>query len=324
MRSIVVLAINARWTHTAFGARCLLANLGALRRRAELIERTINDRAVEIVEEVFARDPEILALGVYVWNATLCAEVVALVKALRPDLPVVLGGPEVICRDDLPAFASLADHVIAGEAESAFREVCERVLEGKAPEFFISAEPAALDGLQSAYDLYSEDDLAHRKLYIEASRGCVYGCKFCLSSLDRIVRRFPKDTLLEDLETLWERGARHFKFVDRALHTSVGPEVLEFLLDTKQYLATNHEPCQVGRGCFGRQQSGGSHLPLSQYCDPVGNLHYLSQLVGDEDQGFALVYHGAQDVEEVFDFLGGEGRRGLIHDQDIGSPVEHL
>ncbi len=229
---IVLLAVNARWTHTAFGALSLLANLGDLRSRAKLVEKTINDRPIEIVEAVLALRPLVVGIGVYVWNVPAVSEVVAMLKALRPDLQVVLGGPEVICVSDLPAVAEQADYVVSGEAEVAFRELCLVLLKGDRPTQTQGAtDPPDLENLELSYELYSDEDLAHRKLYLEASRGCPFGCTFCLSSLDDRVRKWPIDRLLQSLDGLWRRGARHFRFVDRAMHCSIGPEILEFFLD---------------------------------------------------------------------------------------------
>ena len=41
---LVLAAFNARYAHTAFGARYLLANLGELKERAELLEFDLQDR----------------------------------------------------------------------------------------------------------------------------------------------------------------------------------------------------------------------------------------------------------------------------------------
>jgi hypothetical protein len=234
VKPIVMVALNARWAHTSFGLRCLLANLGPLRTRARLLELTINERAVDIVEQILAHDPAIVALGAYIWNITLCTEVISLLKQLRPDLPVVLGGPEVSFADDAPAGVEAADWIIAGEAEHAFRQLCEQVLAGQPPQRFIAASPPELTAVQLPYELYDDTDIAHRKIYVEASRGCPFGCELCLSSLDDRVRKVPLPGLLEALAQLWQRGVRHFKFIDRALHLAVGPELLGFFLDRWQ------------------------------------------------------------------------------------------
>ena len=46
-------------------------------------------------EILLARNPRIIGLGVYIWNAAQTVEVVASLKRLRPEIVIILGGPEV-------------------------------------------------------------------------------------------------------------------------------------------------------------------------------------------------------------------------------------
>ena len=86
------------------------------------------------------------------------------------------------------------------------------------------------------YDLYSDEDIAHRVLYVEASRGCPFTCEFCLSALDIPVRQFPLDEFLTAMGRLLERGAKQFKFVDRTfnLNIRVSRAILDFFLQRYQ------------------------------------------------------------------------------------------
>ena len=95
MPDIVLATLNAKYIHASFGLRCLMANLGELRERACMLEFVINQQPLEIVEALLAREPRIIGFGVYIWNITQTTEVVALLKKLRPDIKVILGGPEV-------------------------------------------------------------------------------------------------------------------------------------------------------------------------------------------------------------------------------------
>ncbi|MHB8522279.1 MAG: B12-binding domain-containing radical SAM protein [Limisphaerales bacterium] len=231
MAEIILATLNARYIHASFGLRYLLANLGPLRDRAQLLEFDINQRPVDVAESLLAAKPKIIGLGVYIWNAAPTTEVVAILKRARPDVIVVLGGPEVSFEVEQQEIVHLADYVITGEADLRFAELCHELLAGNRPTAKVI--PAALPDLNRValpYDLYTDDDVAHRVVYVEASRGCPFTCEFCLSSLDVPVRQFPLPDLLKHLQRLLERGVRQFKFVDRTfnLNLNVSKTILQF------------------------------------------------------------------------------------------------
>ena len=95
MPDIVLSTLNAKYLHASFGLRCLMANLGELRPRAAILEFDINQRPLDIAETLLEANPRLLGLGVYVWNAGPTLELLGILRRLRPDLIVVLGGPEV-------------------------------------------------------------------------------------------------------------------------------------------------------------------------------------------------------------------------------------
>jgi hypothetical protein len=97
----------------------------------------------------------------------------------------------------------------------------------------ISGEQPALAELALPYDEFSADDLAHRLLYVEASRGCPFKCEFCLSSLDKTAWAFEPETFLAALDNLYQRGARNFKFVDRTFNLKIDNSlsILKFFLE---------------------------------------------------------------------------------------------
>ena len=72
---------------------------------------------------------------------------------------------------------------------------------------------------------------------MEASRGCPFKCEFCLSALDKTAWPFPREPFLTELDSLWQRGARRFKFVDRTfnLRTETSVAILEFFLQRLQH-----------------------------------------------------------------------------------------
>ena len=234
MADIVLTTLNAKYIHAAFGLRYLLANLGPLRAAAAIVEFDINQRPADIAEALLARNPKIIGLGVYIWNVAPATEVVATLKRVRPGITVILGGPEVSYEVEQQPIVELADYVVTGEADVAFARVCRQLLSGQRPMGkIIPAEPPDFSELVLPYDLYDDQDVAHRVIYVEASRGCPFSCEFCLSSLDIPVRQAPLPALLNHLQRLLERGVRQFKFVDRTfnLNLEASRTILEFLLE---------------------------------------------------------------------------------------------
>jgi hypothetical protein len=159
---------------------------------------------------------------------------VALLKAVRPDVLIVLGGPEVSYECDEQPIVQLADYVVTGQADLAFAQLCRELLAGERPaEKIIRASVPKMDDLVMPYREYTDADIANRLVYVEASRGCPFKCEFCLSSLDKTAWPFQLDKFLGELHTLYERGVRHFKFVDRTfnLNIKVSKRILDFFLE---------------------------------------------------------------------------------------------
>src|SRR5204862_3463089 len=126
------------------------------------------------------------------------------------------------------------------EADLKFAEVCGQLLAGQKPAAKIIAAPLPeFTQLTLPYELYDERDIAHRVIYVEASRGCPFSCEFCLSSLDIPVRQAPLPALLDALQRLLDRGVKQFKFVDRTFNLNIG--VSKTIL---QFFHERHRPGQ--------------------------------------------------------------------------------
>jgi hypothetical protein len=231
MAEIVLSTLNAKWIHASFGLRYLRANLGDLRERSEILEFDLQRRTADIVEVILKAAPRIVGIGVYVWNAQQSADLVTVLKRLRPDLIVVLGGPEVSYETELQPMCALADYVVRGEADRAFADLCRTLLRGERPAMrVIDAALPHFEQLAWPYEEYTDADIQSRVIYVESSRGCPFTCEFCLSSLDIPVRQAPLEPFLAQMQRLYDRGVQHFKFVDRTfnLNLNVARTILRF------------------------------------------------------------------------------------------------
>ncbi|MDO6459742.1 DUF4080 domain-containing protein [Granulosicoccaceae sp. 1_MG-2023] len=234
MPAILLSTLNARYIHASLGLRYLLANMDELRERTALREFTINQRTDVIAEAILADAPEVLGLGVYIWNVRETASLVATLKTLRPQMQIVLGGPEVSFETEQQQLTALADYVITGQADLAFARLCRELLAGRRPaQKIIPAHPEPLPFLKLPYHEYSDEDLRQRVIYVEASRGCPFKCEFCLSALDKTATPFDQSAFLAAMQSLYERGARHFKFVDRTFNLKIqnSLQILNFFLE---------------------------------------------------------------------------------------------
>ncbi len=221
MPDIVLATQNAKWIHASFGLRCLRANLGPLRERSAIREFEIAQRPVDVAEAILAESPRLVGLGVYVWNAAPALQLVRILKQVAPEVAIVLGGPEVSHETDEQPICALADHVVRGEADLAFRDVCASLLAGQTVPRIVDAPLPHFHEMASPYDEYTDADIAHRIVYVESSRGCPFTCEFCLSALDVPVRKADTAVFLAQMERLLARGVRHFKFVDRTFNLGI-------------------------------------------------------------------------------------------------------
>jgi hypothetical protein len=270
---IILTTLNAKYIHPSLGLRYLLANMGDLKPQTAIREFTIARKPQEVVDALLATldgqapvseratsSPRIIGFGVYIWNVYQTLSVIRLLKAARPDIAVILGGPEVSYETDDQEIIRLADHVITGWGDLSFARLCNALLRDPKPLMkIIAGEQPDLDRIVLPYAEYSDADLINRVVYVEASRGCPFKCEFCLSALDKTAWAFDLDRFLGEMDRLYQRGARNFKFVDRTFNLKIGiaVRILQFFLDRLTVPGSDAS----GAGLFVHFEAVPDHLP---------------------------------------------------------------
>ncbi|MDR0457397.1 MAG: radical SAM protein [Treponema sp.] len=249
---ILLAAINAKWIHPSLALRLLKANLGPLENCCAIIEFALRQPLREKIDPILAARPRILGLSVSIWNHTATLELLRELHRIwkTEQCPVVvLGGPEVSYLPPEAEIFRYADYCVAGEGEIAFRELCEAVFNNEGNDssktIFVNREFQQVDvtAIKSAYYLYSDEDLRKKLIYVEASRGCPFGCEFCLSARaahgtaiysesSSQVREFPLKPFCAEMDDLIQRGAHTFKFLDRTFNLNIerARQIMEFFL----------------------------------------------------------------------------------------------
>lgn len=220
----------------------------------EIAEYTIKDPAMNITADLYGRNPDVVGFSCYIWNIEETITVIDMLKKVKPELKIVLGGPEVsydtkYWMERLPQ----VDFIVMGEGEEVFHNLLIQLTGEqkfhfvyglayrKGEEIVINPPAPKLDlaQLPSPYR-FSEDiaQLPTRIVYFETSRGCPFNCQFCLSSIEVGVRYFDMERTKQDLLYLIKQGAKLIKFVDRTFNIK-----RDYALELFQFLIENHRGC---------------------------------------------------------------------------------
>ncbi|MDR0448041.1 MAG: B12-binding domain-containing radical SAM protein, partial [Treponema sp.] len=182
MAAIVLSTINAKWIHPSLALRLLKANLPP-DQDCVILEFSLRQNLNEKITAIIMEKPKILALSVSIWNHQATVELLRALEAewdKRGPMPtVILGGPEItgigepaVGQNETPEIFRLADYIILGEGEAVFADLCRAVLEdpgGTKKQYskFINAPPVNLGKIKNPYDLYTQEDLQHKLIYVE-------------------------------------------------------------------------------------------------------------------------------------------------------------
>lgn len=254
--NVIMSTLNAKYIHTNLAIRYIKA-YAAPEFSIEMAEYTIKDPAMNIVTDLYRRNPDVIGFSCYIWNIEETIQVMKMLKKINPDLILFAGGPEITydVKEWLERVPEI-DFIIIGEGEAAVKNLLFEIQGSKQYEnldgiAFIKEdgtfvmkpqrEKLNLNEIPSPYR-FPEDipHLGKRIAYIETSRGCPFSCQFCLSSIEVGVRYFDRERIKDDIRYLMQHGARVIKFVDRTFNIS-----RSYAMDMFQFLIDEHIPGTV-------------------------------------------------------------------------------
>lgn len=254
--NVVLSTLNSKFIHSSLALRYLKAYGEAHGQAYDIVEYTINMPVLHILSDITEHDIDILGFACYIWNIEMTLHVVDMVKAVRPDIKIVLGGPEVsFTADELLERCPNIDYIVQGEGEEAFHALVtalqlgndglDPVIPGvrgrRDGSILGSLEAVEVSDLSSIPFPYTEedmDDLEHKIIYYESSRGCPFSCQYCLSGNKNTVRFFPQERTLEELQWFIDHGVKQVKFVDRTFNCAPHHHrpLMEFMRDSDTHM----------------------------------------------------------------------------------------
>jgi radical SAM superfamily enzyme YgiQ (UPF0313 family) len=217
----------------------------------------VADGSIELdAYEEHLEDADLVGVGSTSLAWATAKRLVAKVKDLREDLPVVLGGvhgtrfPEHVLR------TSQVDYVVRGEGEVALAALCATLEHGGALEDVPSlnwrdaagafhstpeGERISKHAMASApTPLYGQlPPGVYHAVSVESSRGCAFDCSFCSTSYRKSWRAIDPVPFVDRLEAV-------MPFADRGKSGSIQIVDDEFCLNPKRAIAIGKEIARRG------------------------------------------------------------------------------
>ena len=239
--------LNTKFIHSNLAIR-YLKKMADDMVNIEVEEYTINQSPKHIAADIYKKGVDIVGFSTYIWNIGETLEICEILKLVKPEVKIFLGGPEVSFEGErLLEKNQFIDYIIEGEGEETFRDLTLH-LQGKknieSIDGLIYRENNSIiknRGRELIKDLnllpspYEEVDssLENKIIYYESSRGCPFNCKFCLSSTIKGVRFLSIERVKKDLDKLIDSRVRQVKFVDRTFNANkkYSREILQHIID---------------------------------------------------------------------------------------------
>lgn len=189
--------------------------------------------------------PDIAAFSCYVWNIEYIKQIAALIRLIDCNVKILYGGPEVSYNSEKFMKSFIGEYLIEGEGEDTYRELIGCLINNEnlknvkglyyryGDELHYNGKRPLMDMNKLVFPYDMDDNLNNKIVYYEASRGCPFNCKYCLSSTIRGVRFLNLDRVKAELDFLVQKKVSLVKFVDRTFNCSskFAMSIWEYLIE---------------------------------------------------------------------------------------------
>jgi radical SAM superfamily enzyme YgiQ (UPF0313 family) len=220
---IKLVGINARFTHSCLALfyvrNELEKNCPDIGR--ELLQFTINDNYYEMLLRLSQGSPDHVFFSAAIWNSSLVEKLSLDLHSCLPSCRVVIGGPQAsVVGQRLQPFGSDICTVVLGEIEAVgpgfYHDLQRGCLKSTYRGAFFSMENRCF-----TYPYRSTDFACHlknRHIYYESSKGCPFGCTYCLSAAEKGVYHKKLATVEKELHDILSHRPKVVRFIDRTFN----------------------------------------------------------------------------------------------------------
>lgn len=220
VKKIKIVGLNARYTHSClalFYVRNELEKYCA-DSACEILQFTINDNYYESLLRLTADAPHYVFFSASIWNSALVEKLILDINICLPDCRVVIGGPQAgVIGERLGTDACT---VVLGEIEAVgsqfFQDLQNGSLGNRYKGSFFSLENRHFDYPYRAGDF--SNHLQNRHIYYESSRGCPFGCTYCLSAAEKGVVHKEMKIVERELTDILSHTPKVVRFIDRTFN----------------------------------------------------------------------------------------------------------
>lgn len=240
---------NAKYIHTSMALRWLYV-VNKDRFDLSFSEYTIKESVSVVADNILEGGYDVVGISVSIWNVKQSRELAKILKEQNPDIIIITGGPEVSYEPQFFINNWDVDYVVSGEGEFVLGQLLDALQKGNnlnidsvSSKYNINYKTAQADITElikfpSPYRLeFDNNERRNRITYFETSRGCPYFCQYCLSSLEKGVRYFPGEYIVENLKYLIDSDVKQIKFLDRTFNLNKKNTMTVF-----DFLIENHRP----------------------------------------------------------------------------------
>jgi len=235
MKKLLWLDLNSSYAHASLALPAIQAQVEGEERGVEWcrVSATINSNVGNVVAEVVAQQPDVLAATAWLFTHEVLLKIVVRVKALLPDCRVIFGGPEFLGDNEVYLRQQpFGNCVFRGDGELGFHDWLERV---EQPErwsevtgvCWLDAVGVYHDGEKAMVKTFEKlkapeqspfFDWSKPFVQLETMRGCFNTCAFCVSGGEKPVRGLPVERVRERLQVIREHGIREIRLLDRTFN----------------------------------------------------------------------------------------------------------